>query len=273
MLSHYKNPHTFYALSFLIPWGCWYSAGYFSHLQVSDYNYDYLVALLSFIGLCAPIIIALALTKNNQELRRDILKRMVSIKGIKFKYWLFAFGFMLLSILIAQLVSLVFGYSIKQFLLAESFSFSSAVFPVWLLLIFAPLIEELGWHSYGTDCLRNKFNLLNTSLIFAFFWGIWHIPLSSINNYYHSNITEIHWIHSLNFLLSIFPFVIIMNWLYYKTNRSILITIVFHISANYFNEIFATHPDTKVIQTALLTIFSIALVMSDKEYFLSKAYK
>ena len=45
------------------------------------------------------------------------------------------------------------------------------------------------------------------------------------------------------FLVSIFPFVLIMNWLYYKTGRNILIVIVFHITAGYFNEIFATHPD------------------------------
>ena len=39
-----------------------------------------------------------------------------------------------------------------------------------------------------------------------------------------------------------------MNWLYYKTNRNILVTVIFHITAVYFNEIFSTHPNSKCIQ-------------------------
>jgi len=104
-------------------------------------------------------------------------------------------------------------------------------------------------------------------MIFALFWGVWHIPLSFINDYYHSNLLETGWIHSVNFLVSLFPFVIIMNWLYYKTGRSILSAIIFHITAGYFNEIFATHPDSKVIQTALLTILAVIIVVKERRLF------
>jgi len=128
----------------------------------------------------------------------------------------------------------------------------------------------LGWHTYGTDVLRNRFNLFKTSMIFALYWGIWHIPLSFINHYYQSNLVAQGEIHSINFLVSLFPFVIIMNWLYYKANRNIIVPIIFHITAGYFNEIFATHPDTKVIQTLLLLILSVYIVLQDKEFFFSK---
>jgi len=86
----------------------------------------------------------------------------------------------LISILAAQTISLLFGYSINQFALRGSYTFSSAIFPVWFLLIAAPLLEELTWHSYGTDCLRSRFNLFNASLLFAIFWAFWHFPLSFI---------------------------------------------------------------------------------------------
>jgi len=79
-------------------------------------------------------------------------------------------------------------------------------------------------------------------------------------------------IHAVNFLVSIFPFVIIMNWLYYKTGRNLIVPIVFHITAGYFNEIFATHPDTKVIQTLLLIIFAAWIVWREKDFFLNKEY-
>ena len=97
------------------------------------------------------------------------------------------------------------------------------------------------------------------------------MPLSFINDYYHSNIVETGLIHGVNFLVSLFPFVIIMNWLYYKTGRSVLSAIIFHITAGYFNEIFATHPDSKVIQTGLLTVIAIIIVWKERQLFFNRS--
>jgi len=91
-----------------------------------------------------------------------------------------------------------------------------------------------------------------------------------IKDYYHANVVNEGWIYSLNFVLSLIPFVILMNWLYYKTNRNILVPIVFHFTAGYFNEIFATHPDSKCIQTALLLIVSAIVVMKERDFFFAK---
>ena len=75
------------------------------------------------------------------------------------------------------------------------------------------------------------------------------------------------------FALSLFPDVILMNWLYYKTHRSILVAIVFHITAGCFNEVFATHPDSKVIQTGLLTLLAIVVIVKDSDFFLRRDYR
>lgn len=180
---------------------------------------------------------------------------------------------MLGSILLAQAVSVVFGYSADQFSLADGASFSAGIFPAWVLLFLAPILEELAWHSYGTDTLRRRMNLLNTSLLFAVFWALWHLPLSFIKGYYHSEVADSGVLYSLNFAFSIIPFVILMNWLYYKANRNILVPMVFHITANLFNELFATDPDSKVIQTGILTVLAILLVIRDREFFLNRAYR
>jgi membrane protease YdiL (CAAX protease family) len=63
-----------------------------------------------------------------------------------------------------------------------------------------------------------------------------------------------------------------MNWLYYKTNRNILVAVVLHMGANVFNEIFATHPDSKVIQTGLLCVLTVYLLVKDREFFFDRAY-
>lgn len=80
------------------------------------------------------------------------------------------------------------------------------------------------------------------------------------------------WLYSLNFIVSIFPFVILMNWLYYKTNRNVLVAIVFHITAGYFNEIFSTHPDSKCIQTLLLLALSVIIVLKNRQLFFNRAH-
>jgi hypothetical protein len=81
------------------------------------------------------------------------------------------------------------------------------------------------------------------------------------------------WIYSLNFILSLFPFVLIMNWIYYKANRNIVLPILFHIAAGFFNEVFATHPMSKVIQTGLLSLFALYIIINDKPFFFSKEIK
>lgn len=264
----YRHTALFYILSTLFPWGLWYIVAYLSHNFAGEYVAA--AGILSLLGLLAPLIIALALIVPNKVLWKDFTGRFFNIKTIEPKYLWVTFGLMAASILVAQLISLLFGYSIAQFQIRDSFTFTSGIFPVWFLLILAPLIEELAWHSYGTDCLRNRFSLVHTSILFALFWGVWHFPLSFIKDYYHSNLVEDGLIYSINFFLSLFPFVLIMNWLYYKTNRNIIVTIIFHISAGYFNEIFATHPMSKVIQTGLLFLFSMYLIANDKAFFLKK---
>jgi len=270
IIKKYKSPFIFYFLSITIPWWLWFTSAYLSHQTPYTQMLEWATGLCSFAGLLAPIVIALFFILPDKELRKDFLGRFFNFKSIKQEYILIAFFLMLLSILAAQAISLFFGYSANQFELRGSFSFTSALFPVWFLLIAAPMLEELAWHSYGTDSLVSRFNLFNASLIFAVYWAFWHFPLSFINGYYHSNLIESGWLYSLNFVVSMVPFVLIMNWLYYKTNRNILLAIVFHITAGFFNEIFATHPISKVIQTGLLLIVSIYLLVKDKNLFFKR---
>ncbi|MGQ7868529.1 carboxypeptidase-like regulatory domain-containing protein [Sunxiuqinia sp. sy24] len=269
-MNIYKKPGLFFGLSTLIPWTLWFLAGYISHFKTESFATNNWASIIAFLGLLSPPIITIFLAKSNKEILRDLNQRIFNFKRINSTYLVLAFVLMPISILLAQAVSLLLGYSAEQFQLAESFSFTSGVFPVWFMLIIAPLLEELAWHSYGTDALRTRFNLFTTSMLFALYWGIWHFPLSTIKDYYHSNLVEEGWIYSANFLVSLIPFVIIMNWIYYKANRNIILPIIFHIGAGFFNEIFATHPMNKVIQTGLLSLFACYIIINDKSFFFVK---
>ncbi len=269
IIQDYKHPGLFYLLATLVPWSFWGLAAVASHSVLLPYPAE-LASLLAFAGLLSPVLIVWLLVRRNDGLRKDILRRAFSLRSGKTAYWLLTLLLMPVSILLAQLVSLAFGYPLSQFAFSEQYSFTSGLFPVWFLLVAAPVIEELAWHSYGTDCLCNRFTLFGASLLFALFWGIWHIPLSFINDYYHSNLVATGWQHAVNFLLSLFPFVILMNWLYFRTGRSVLAAMIFHVAAGYFNEIFATHPDSKLIQTGLLTLVAVFVVWRERALFFER---
>ena len=266
----YRKTGLFFGLSTLIPWVLWFIAGNISHIKTESTSPQLLASIIAFLGLLAPVMITLFLAWGNKMIVHDLRKRFINFKVVDSVYIVLAFVLMPFSILLAQAISLRFGYSIEQFRLAESFSFTSGVFPVWFMLIIAPLIEELAWHTYGTDSLRSRYSLFTTSMLFALFWGIWHLPLTTIKDYYHSNLVAEGWIYSLNFLVSLFPFVLIMNWIYYKANRNIILPIIFHIAAGYFNEVFATHPMSKVIQTCFLTVFALYVIINDKAFFFNQ---
>lgn len=272
IVEKYRRPVLFYGMSTIISWVFWFVAAYVSHITPTKNWYISIASVLGFIGLTSPMIVAFSIIFKDPDLRSDLYKRFFNFKTIKPVYLFLACFLMLVSILFAQAISLLFGYSTSQFIVSGHFSFSSGIFPVWFMLLIAPVIEELAWHTYGTDCLRSRFNLFNTSLIFAVFWALWHLPLSFIKDYYQSNLVDSGLIHAINFPISLIPFVLLMNWLYYKTERNVLVVIIFHTTAGYFNEIFSTHPDSKVIQTMLLTVLAVFVVTKERDFFFKRGY-
>ncbi len=270
MIEKYNRPFFFYGLSLIIPWVLWFLSAYISHLPESNRYLVITQGTLGILGLVAPVCVAAYLFLSNRELFADLKQRFFRMKGLNPIYTAFSILLIFVSMVTAQLISVLFGHSMDQFYISGYPSFSSALFSPWFILVFAPVVEELAWHSYGTDTLRRRFNLFTTSIIFAIYWVFWHLPLSFIKGYYHSKIAAEGWLYSFNFIFSLFVFVILINWLYFKTNRNLLIAVLFHLSANISNEIFATHPDSKVIQTGILLIVSIVVLVKERKMFFSK---
>jgi membrane protease YdiL (CAAX protease family) len=273
IIDKYDKTVQFYGLSLAIPWAFWLAAAYLSRLPHSSRAALIAQSVLSLMGLLAPVFVAARFFLADRDLLDDLKARSLRLRGIPMVYGLLALFLIFAAMVLAQLISVAFGRSLSQFVVSGKPSFTSALFSPWLILVLAPIIEELAWHSYGTDTLRRTFNLFWTSMIFSLYWVVWHVPLSLISGYYHSNLVAQGPVYTLNFVFSLFVFVILMNWLYFKTRRNILIAVVFHLSANISNEIFATHPDSKVIQTVLLLIFAVAVMIKDRRMFFSREFR
>lgn len=175
-----------------------------------------------------------------------------------------------LSLMAAQGLSLFFGYDPGQFKLRGGFTFSTGLMPVWVTLIGAAVIEELARHSYGTDTLVRKMRVFSASMLFTLIWALWHVPLSFIDGYYQNEVVESGVLQTLNFPVSMVAFVLVMNWLYFRCGRSILIPVIFHASANMSAEIFLTDPDSKISQTGLMLVLSAIILVKERRLFFDR---
>jgi len=270
MINKYNRTLSFYGLSILIPWVLWFIVAYLSHLPEQTASMIMIQQILGMAGLGSPFLVALFFIYQDRELVQDFKSRFFNQHHFSPLYTFLAVFLIFLAMVAGQAISVLFGHSWEQFRITGDPSFTSILFSPWIILITAPILEELAWHCYGTDTLRRKFNLFATSMIFAFYWVFWHLPLSFVKGYYHSNVVAEGPLYAANFIFSLFVFVILMNWIYYKSKRNILLTIAFHLSANISNEIFATHPDSKVIQTVLLLMVSVYVLLNDRDMFFKK---
>ncbi len=268
IVSRYRHPWLFYALATAIPWVLWFSAGALSRRPDRTMTLDVAILLLELFGLLAPVITAAVLIVR-AGLAQDVARRL-TLRGVRPAYGLFALLGMPVALLVATAISLLFGYSPEQFGLRGGFSFSAGLLPTWVPLAMAAILDELAWHCYGTDALAARWSVFRTSMVFAVIWALWHLPLASIRGYYQAEVVETGWLATVNFLGSIFPFVILMNWVYYRSGRSVIVAIVFHLAANFGNEIFMTHPDTKAIQTVVLLVVSVIVLWRERALFFTR---
>ena len=267
-MKKYNHPILFFTLSLVIPWVLWFVVAYWSH-QPKAPN-AFWTGFFELAGLLAPMGVATYLFARNKELLTDLKTRFVGKNLLTNRYFWITLLFPPLSIVVAQLLSLDLGHSLDQFYISGQPSFSSAPFNAWVVLCLAPVFEELAWHTYGTDALRSRWSLFTSSVIFTVYWGLWHLPLFFVKDYYQSNIQAEGWIYTANFFVSLFSFVFIINWLYYKSGRNVLVAILFHLVANVSNEIFATHPDSKLIQTGLFALLMGYILVKERRLFFSE---
>jgi len=274
-LEKYRHPFIFYGVAVIVPWALWFTLGAISHSTLwGNRNWIIFGSILGIIGLCSPLVAAMALILPDKDLRDELKAACTSsFKGIHFGWYALVFLFPFAVILLAQAISLLFGHNTEQFKFAENFSFSAGIFPAWFLLAIAPVIEEFGWHTYGIHCVRRRFNLFSTCFIFGIIWGMWHMPLSTVKGYYQNVVMETGIIYSINFLVSLIPYLIIDNWTYYKTKRNMFLQVCQHLVFGYSMELFRTHPDSKIIHTIILLIVSAIIVIKNRKFFFDKSFE
>jgi len=224
--------------------------------------------LLLLIGLAIPCITALVMIYTNESLIADFWKRLFHF-NIGAPWLFFILTLMPAVIYLATSISLLFGQSSEQFSLNQSLSAIKGWPLLGLLLpiVLAPLIEELGWRGYGVDSLRAYFNLFNTSILFGLLWAAWHLPPFFVKGSYQNELWDQGIVYVINFFVSVFVIAFLMNWVYYKTDRSIPAIVLFHAVLNLASMALQTTQFTKCIGTGLLCLITTLVIFFDREYF------
>ena len=86
IINRYRHPFLFYGLSTTIPWGFWFGAAYVSHISPTNDLLGAVVGILGVLGLLGPTVIAFAMIWPHPEMREDLKRRIIDLKGIGITY-------------------------------------------------------------------------------------------------------------------------------------------------------------------------------------------
>jgi hypothetical protein len=262
--THHYRPAIYFALAFAITW----LNGIFLVVQSRQGGDKSLLNLL--LAYMGPFIAALIMMYlfADKSFRADFRRRIFDLRLINKKYLPFVIFFLPAAMLLSILISIAFGQPVEQLRFAEAFKvFDGEIILSMIILVLVPVLEELGWRGYGVDSLASKFNLFATSLIFAVLWGVWHLPVFFIEGSYQASLWGQNPLFAINFFVGIIPLAFIMNFLYYKNQRSITLIALFHVLVNYSSELFEANQVSKIIFTLVLAAVALLIVLRNKDFF------
>ena len=260
-MNYKYHPIRFYLIVFSLTWFFWISAIFIDSLSM----------VFMFLGLCVPAVTALfmILTSKSSSLKNDLKRKLLKFYYIHPTNLLSAIALFACIVLISIGLSLFLGQSLNQLSFTDGFSFSIQGTSALFTILLASIIEEVGWRGYGEDSIANYCSWFKESILFGFIWSFWHLPLFFIAGTYHARLAELGFIYVLNFLISVIPLGFITTWVYVKNNRSMLACIVFHLFVNFFQEKIAMTPETKCIETIVVTLAAVYLIWHNSELFFS----
>ena len=254
------KPVLFFALAYLFTWIFWIPAIYLP---------ESISPLLMLIGLMAPAIVSTVfiMASGSDLLKQDFKNKIIGFYKVKWLNVVWAVIVFAIVIVCSILLSLLFGQSINQFSFTESFSFTGVgIAGAFITITIASIIEEVGWKGYCEDSIGNYMNWFWESMIFGVLWSFWHFPLIFIQGTYQAGLM-VNPLYVINFFVSGIPMGFVITWVYLESDRSILACMIFHFFVNFMQEKIALTPETKCLETIVITVLTVIIVMAKKDMF------
>ena len=260
-MKKYKyRPVLFFVLAYLFTWMFWIPAIFVP---------ENIGIILMLIGLIAPAVIStiFVLASDSETLKQDLKNKVFGFYKVKWQNVILAIIVFAAIIVASILLSLLFGQSIEQFAFTEDFSFTGVgIAGAFITILVASIIEEVGWKGYCEDSIGDYMNWFWESMIFGVLWSLWHLPLLFIPGTYQAGLM-VNPLYVVNFFISGVPMGFIITWVYLVSDRSILACMVFHLFVNFMQEKIAMTPETKCVETIVVTVATAFIVLANKEMF------
>ncbi len=260
MKTYKYRPILFFALAYLFTWIFWVPAIFIKGNAG---------ALLMMIGLLSPAVVStlFVVFSGSDLLKKDLKVKLVGLYKVRWGNVLLAILQFAGIVAASILLSLLFGQSLNQFSFTEDFSFTGVgIGTAFVTITLAAILEEVGWKGYCEDSIGAYMNWFWESLIFGVIWSLWHLPLIFIEGTYHAGLM-VNPLFVVNFFVSAVPMGFIITWVYLASDRSILACIIYHFVVNFLQEKIAMTPETKCVETIVVTVVAAILVITNKDMF------
>ena len=254
------RPVLFFALAYLFTWIFWIPAIF---IQGNTGT------LLMMLGLIAPAVVStlFVVFSGSDALKKDLRQKIAGFYKVKWTNILLAIVVFAAIIACSILLSLAFGQLLSQFSFTEDFSFTGVgIGSALLTILVASIIEEVGWKGYCEDSIGNYMNWFWESMLFGALWSFWHFPLIFIQGTYQAGLM-VNPLYVINFFVSGIPLGFIITWVYLASDRSILACMIFHLFVNFMQEKIALTPETKCVETLVVTAATVIIVAANKDMF------
>lgn len=131
---------------------------------------------------------------------------------------------------------------------------------VLFIIVVGPVSEEPGWRGYALDRLQARWTPLVASLALGVVWWAWHLPLLTVPGSFLYGVAASPTFVA-GYLGTVLLYSVLFTWVYNRTRRSVLATVLMHFSINLTTGILAPPFEVFAITTGLLSLVVGAVVV------------
>jgi membrane protease YdiL (CAAX protease family) len=253
-----RNLVIFLVATFVWTWACYAPIAAGRH---NPYEMPWMIFLI--LGGMGPSLVGvlMILLRHDREERRDFWRRCFSLRRIGGIWWLVILLIFPILFGLSIAVDVLFGGSLPGMDLLRSLIANPVTIPLTAFISFmsGPWSEEFGWRGYALDRIIQPLGILPGSIALGVLWGVWHLPLFMMSGNWHSEIgfgLTGFW----TFVLRSVGLGLLMTWVYFKTNRSILSGMLMHFASNFSGQLLAPS-STHYEVFSMLLILALGLTL------------
>lgn len=210
-----------------------------------------------YVAVFGPMIAAFVMFSKNKQLKTKI-KELTQVNK---PLWVLLGGTSpLWGSLLVILTMKLLNYSLPNLISLGEVNFLGNIsfwaLPLWILT--TGIGEEFGWRGYLYPELRTKYSNMTTTFIMWPMWVVWHLPFFLYTpNYANMNIGLF-----IGFIFSLLSGVIVLNWVFEKSGRNVLATMLWHGTFNLVTASAFGSGNVAMILSLVVVLFSFVILAS-----------